>query len=435
MGSPPHALAASRPESARDTALARSEVLLRRLPLWGMLLAAALIISRRPDVITDAQFWAEDGRLYYANVYNHGLLATLAVPQEGYFQVLPTLAAGIAQFAPLAFAPLVTNAIAILIRVLPVGLLLSSRAQTISADIRIRGLLAALYIALPGPGETDGNIVNALWYLAVAAVIVLMLRPPMSKLARALDITIIALCSLTGVFVIVLAPLAFLYRRWRGASAVSRSTLAILTAGAAIQRWRSSYWSTTCRAASALDHASARPCIPLSRASSRSSETRVIAVPILGSPALLGTVSAALLGVLGAAGAGLAFRKATPELRLLIGFGCAVFAMALARPLDADWQGLTFSTSGARYFIIPQLAVIATLVWAIGQRQSRLLRTVAVGVLLCVGLVTIPRGWTYPALPETDFAEQVALFEQHKPGTLTTFALDPEGWSMTLRKH
>src|SRR4029077_6266399 len=205
------------------------------LPLWGMLFAGLLVVSRRPDAIEHAQFWAEDGKLFYADVYNRGLLATLAVPQSGYFQELPTLAAGIAQLVPLAFAPLVTNTIASAVRVLPVGLLLSRRAETISPDIRVRALLAALYIALPGSPESDGNIDNALWYLAPAAVIVLMLRPPARRSARVLDVTTVALCSVTGVFSIALAPLAFSYRHWRGRDAVSRLTLAILTAGAAIQ--------------------------------------------------------------------------------------------------------------------------------------------------------------------------------------------------------
>ncbi|MGH2905043.1 MAG: hypothetical protein ACRDK7_15885 [Solirubrobacteraceae bacterium] len=124
-----------------------------------------LIVSRRPDAVTHAQFWAEDGKLFYANVYTHGLFATLAVPASGYFQELPILAADIAQLVPLAFAPLVMNSIAITVQVLPVGLLLSRRAETIAPDIRVRSLLAALYIALPGAPESNANVDNALWFL------------------------------------------------------------------------------------------------------------------------------------------------------------------------------------------------------------------------------------------------------------------------------
>jgi hypothetical protein len=53
------------------------------MPLAGMLLAAALIVSLRPDAVTNAQFWAEDGKFFYADVYNRGLLPTLMVPQAG----------------------------------------------------------------------------------------------------------------------------------------------------------------------------------------------------------------------------------------------------------------------------------------------------------------------------------------------------------------
>ena len=284
------------------------------MPLWGMLLAGALVVSRRPDAITHAQFWAEDGTLFYTNVYNHGLLATLAVPQSGYFQELPVLAAGIAQLAPLAFAPLVTNSIAIVIRVLPIGLLLSRRAETISPDIRVRALLAALYIGLPGAPESNANVDNALWYLAVAAVIVLMLRPPASRAARLLDVAIVALCSVTGVFSIALAPLAFVYRRRRGAAFVSRLTLAILAVGA----------TTQLLAIFVLEYhlphgfgAQVRETLPLHATVSGFFQilgVRVIAEPLLGDSVAMNAIPATLLGVLAAGSALAAFRRGTAEL-------------------------------------------------------------------------------------------------------------------------
>jgi hypothetical protein len=415
--------------------VATPDLLRRFLPLWGMLIAGVLIVSRRPDAIMHAQFWAEDGEMYYANVYSRGLLATLAVPQSGYFQELPTLAAGIAQLVPLALAPLVTNAIAIVIRVLPVGLLISRRAETISPDVRVRALLAALYIALPGAPEADGDIVNALWYLAVAAVIVLMLRPPVGRSARVLDVAIVALCSVTGVFSIALAPLALLYRRWRGAAAVSRLTLAILAVGAAIQLIAIFVLEYHLPPGFSVEE---RPTVALHATAPGLLQIfglRVIAEPLLGNSTVLGSMPAILLGLLSAAGALVAFRRGTAELKLMIAFGGALFVMALARPLDIGWPGLTVFPDGARYFIIPQLAAIATLVWAIGHTLHSRWRFVLVGVLLYMCVLTIPQDWTYPPLEQTAFAQQAFLFERARPGTSIVFPLEPAGWSMTLVKH
>lgn len=400
-----------------------------------MVLAGALLVSRRPDVITHAQFWAEDGKLFYADVYNRGFLVTLAVPQSGYFQELQTLAAGIAQLVPLAFAPLAMNAIAIVVRVLPVGLLLSRRAETISPDIRVRAFLAALYVALPGVPEANGNVDNALWYLALAAVIVLMLRPPVRRSARVLDITIIALCSVTGIFSIALAPLALLYRRWRGAPAVSRLTLAILAAGAVIQLF--AIFVLEYHLPSGFN-AEPRETFPLHATATGFFQifgARVIAAPLLGNSVVLGAMPATLLGVLAAVCALMIFRNGSAELKLMIVFGGALFVMALAHPMGTDWPRLTSFPNSGRYFIIPQFAAVVTLVWAVGHERHGLWQVVAVGVLLYMCIVTIPRGWTYSPLERTGFAQRASLFERARPGTHMTFPLEPVEWSMTLVKH
>jgi hypothetical protein len=84
------------------------------------LLACALLVSRRPDAIPHAQFWAEDGHVWFADAYNFGGWAALFRTQDGYFQFLPRLAAALAVLVPLRMAPLVLNLIAIAIAALPV---------------------------------------------------------------------------------------------------------------------------------------------------------------------------------------------------------------------------------------------------------------------------------------------------------------------------
>lgn len=411
----------------------------RRLPLWGMLVAGILIVSRQPDAITHTQFWAEDGKMYYADVYNHGLLATMLVPQAGYFQELPALAAWLAQLVPLAFAPLVMSVVAIAVRVLPVGLLLSDRAEPIARDVRVRLLLAALYIALPGAAETDGNAVNALWFLAVAALIVLMLRPAVSRAGRIFDIAILVLCATTGVFTIALAPLAFIYRRWRGPDAVSWSKLAILSFGAGIQLLAIFVLEYHLPSGFA---ATARPSLPLHATVSGAFEIlglRVLVEPMFGSLLALSSTSTVILGGLVAAGALLGFCKAGAELRLAIAFAVALFAMTLIRPYGS-WLELAHPETerfltGARYFIIPQLVFAATVVWAVSRIQGRPLRIALVALLAGVCLVTIVGEWAYSPLGKNQFARQAAQFERTPAGTRMTFELEPKGWAMTLVKH
>lgn len=40
-----------------------------------MVVGVVIVISRRPDAVTNAQFWAEDGKYWFAAAYNHGAQA------------------------------------------------------------------------------------------------------------------------------------------------------------------------------------------------------------------------------------------------------------------------------------------------------------------------------------------------------------------------
>jgi hypothetical protein len=55
---------------------------------WGWLplscACAAIVIMRRPDAVLSPQFWAEDGKIWFANAHNLGALHSLVLPQNGY---------------------------------------------------------------------------------------------------------------------------------------------------------------------------------------------------------------------------------------------------------------------------------------------------------------------------------------------------------------
>jgi len=69
---------------------------------WAVAIAvtAALLFLRRPDAVFHAQFWAEDGVLWFADAYNFGPLKPLLWARAGYLQTLPRLACAAALWAP-----------------------------------------------------------------------------------------------------------------------------------------------------------------------------------------------------------------------------------------------------------------------------------------------------------------------------------------------
>jgi hypothetical protein len=402
-----------------------------------MLIAAALVVSRRPDAIVHAQFWGEDGTTYFANVYDHGLLRTLLVPMAGYLQEFPVLAAAVAQPFPLRAAPLVMNLLAIGVQVLPVGLLLGARARTISTDLRVRVLLAGLYVAIPGAGEIDANAVNAQWHLAVAAALVLMLAPPARRAGRLADGAILTLSGLTGPFCLILAPLALAQRRWRGRQVVANWILALLAACAAVQASCLLFFSHHVPSGfGAAPRASARLlATPLSFWQIVGG--RVFAAPLVGDGRAItlahGTVIL-LIGGIGLIGCAIAARTGPPELRVLLGLGGAVLAMSLARPLDS-WPTLAHAPVTSRYFAIPEFAVLAALVWALGRSRPPAARVLAGIALTCTCAVGIPREWSYPPFAPTAFARQAAAFDRAPRGTRMVLSENPVPHQLVLVKR
>jgi hypothetical protein len=102
--------------------------------------------------------------------------------------------------------------IALTVQVLPVVLLVSPRLSNVIPDLRIRILVALLYVGLPNSFELHVNITNAMTHLVLLAALIIFARPPRHPACRAIDIFLLALSGLTGVFVVALAPVAL--ARW-----------------------------------------------------------------------------------------------------------------------------------------------------------------------------------------------------------------------------
>jgi len=76
-----------------EEALARRDGL---STVWQWVVFALVVIalfSRSPSLFTHAQFYAEDGTIWFAQAYNLGWLHSLTLPQAGYLNTMPRLAA------------------------------------------------------------------------------------------------------------------------------------------------------------------------------------------------------------------------------------------------------------------------------------------------------------------------------------------------------
>ena len=394
--------------------------------------AVFLVISyRRPGTIFGAQFWAEDGTVFYANAYNAGL-RSLAMAYGGYLNAVSQLAGLLALSVPLWAAPLLMNVCAIIIQALPVNLFLSARFAAI--PMWLRALAALVYVAIPNVYEVHANITNVQWTLALLALLVLLADPPRVRGWRVFDAVVLVLLSLDGPLGMLLAPFAMLLA-WRRGEAWPQWRVLALLPGSCVQ------------ALVVLSHS--RAIGPTG-----ASVPRLIAILArqVFAPSLVGLVTVrqhlqwlqfpweiAIVGV-ALALMGYALARGPLQMKIVILFSGTVLAAALARPLVTltrpQWELIAIAPGAAnRYYFLPEIAFLAALAWiAASTRPARPLRVAAI-VLLAALPYGMARDWRYPAFADLHFRDQARRFENAPRGASVTIPINPPGWTMQLVKR
>jgi hypothetical protein len=396
--------------------------------------SCAVLAARRPDGILHPQFYAEDGRAWFADAWNLGWWHALARPWYGVFQTFPRLGAALALLVPLTLAPLIFNLIAIAAQALPVSVMLSSRSAA-WGSLRFRFLMAALYLALPNCGELSFGITESQWHLALAAFLLLVASVPCKVAGRALDLALLLVSGLSGPFCIFLFPIAAFValsrrdkRRWLPA--------AVLGLCCVIQ-----CFSLLMLDRNGRPHQDTGASLDLF---ARIVGGRVVLSTLLGInrlPTAPGTglflVLLCLTG-LGIALLAACFIEATAEMRLFLVFSSLIFAASLLSitppppPQTPVWRVLV-EAGGARYWFFPTLAFAWALL-ASTRSRLRLLKGASVSLLVLM-TVGILRDWHIPSFKNMHFAEQVERFKQAPIGTTVTIPENPEGWTLSLIKR
>ncbi len=387
----------------------------------------ALVFSRCPSCLTHAQFFAEDGRVWYAEAFNSGWMLSLLMPQAGYLQTLPRLGTGLALLVPLRYAPLVMAIIGVFFQALPALILLSKRCRT-WAPLPTRVLFAALYLALPNAREVHVVLTNAQWHLALALVLLAFSSPPEGSAGRFSDCFLFLVGGFSGPFCIVLAPLTLIYWWFRRRS-WSLVVLSVMSLGALtqilvmlgdvrIQKELGVRLETLLRMIGG----------------------DIFACAIFGSHgfALRSPMSLIVLAVFCYFAVCLyCFRWANIELKLFVLYCAAILVASLRSPYVIGpkplWDVL-IGDIAARYWVLPMLAFVWSSVWCARYATNCLFRIASTGFLLfmIIGIVT---DWYYPAFTDEHFSQYARQVQDAKPGSHITIPIVPEGWYMELVKR
>jgi hypothetical protein len=404
----------------------------------ALLAGVAVLQLREPAWFSRPDLWAEDGKIFLQQAYNWGGLPALWVSAAGYLHLGPRLVALLVVHLPLDSAPTAFRAAAFIVDALPAVFFVSHRCRNLVPSLPLRAALGLLTLALPDTFETNGNMANAQWHLALLAFLILVALPPRSWLGRAFDIAALVIAGLSGPFSILLLPVAAV-QTWRHRSRWLLALTAVLALSAAVQ-------GAELLATNRLGTGSA-PLNPSLDLFGRIT-SKVFLTPLIGyqqlealakMPIWLQPWPPLAVSAVGLAAMGYAFWRAKPELRLLIAFTAITYCAALANPTDdapeGRWYALSVAGSGSRYFYLPMLAWMCVVVWfAVGQRLwiGRIAALALISLSLAVG---VRLDWRYPSLPTSGFYQAVERFDQAPAGTRMEFPLEPPGWKMTLYKR
>ncbi len=178
--------------------------------LLTLLALATILFFRRPDMLLQPQFWAEDGAIFFRQNYEQGLGA-LFTPYAKYIHLIPRLVAYLASFFPTALAPAI-YAYTTLAITLGIGAkLMSSRLE-----LPYKPLLVVAIGLVPTGGEVILNLTNIHWYSALLLIALVLQKPPTTKSSAVFDFVLLLLAGLTGPFIIAFTPLLLLrwIKRW-----------------------------------------------------------------------------------------------------------------------------------------------------------------------------------------------------------------------------
>lgn len=394
-----------------------------------------ILVMRRPDIITHAQPWAEDGKIWMADIYNNGLLSSLFLPQNGYFQTISRLTYAISMLFGISNAALGANVIAILTRCFFIGFILSSRMRF--APLQYRLAVAVYFILMPNQEEGFVNITNIHWYLSMYLVAVVMSEDGYGVAWKAHDYTLLIISALSGPFVVFIAPCLLLKRTCeRGGITNAIKGInafdAIMAICCIIQV-----------AAILLSPDTARSSAPLG--ASVGMLVKIIAYRIVAGSFVNNEFIASMpyekwiclsLFVAFIVPAVYFFFKSGWRFKVALIFPVLMIGFALAKPMmsitDPQWPVFFGPVNGQRYFFVTNFAFYCFVLFLISRIKLKS-KFVIPAFSLITAAILLP-GFRMAPMPESGFRHDIDKFDKAPQGERVNIRINPPGWTMTLLK-
>ncbi|MFT4271266.1 MAG: glucosyl transferase [Pantoea sp.] len=400
-----------------------------------MAFAFIILVMRRTDIVTHAQPWAEDGSIWMAGIYNDGFWSSLAFPQNGYYQTISRITYGIALMFGVSNAALIANIIAIVIRCIFVGFILSDRVKFI--DIKFRLAAVLYFIIMPNLAEGFVNITNAHWYLSMYLLTVVMANEPDTRLWKVHDFALIIISGLSGPFVIFIAPCLIIKRIYQRGG-IFNSIKGINAFDVCM-----AFCCMIQVAAILLSPETARSSAPLG--ASIGILIKIISYRVIGGTFLPNDMISFMpynkwlsLGIFILFFIPLVYFITRSGWRFKVAFifPALMFGFALAKPMmsltEPQWPVFFGPGNGERYFFITNFSFFCFVLYAI--HRTGPYNKQALLVLSLVTVFTCHYGFYIPPYADVGYKDDLNKLKSSPPGKSVSLRINPPGWTMKLIK-
>jgi len=411
--------------------------------LYFMLAGAAFVLMslRRSDLLTNPQFWAEDGSVYFFTQLVDGTRAALFQPYAGYLLLIPRLVAASATLSLAHRAPLIYSLAALTIDALCCSLFLLPWYRPLIRSDAMRAILCLYMASGIFAHELIGVLTNAQWYLAMAMLLMLVLPDDVPNL---IHYGAAALCLIAGLSAgsgILLVPFA-LVKIWR-----TRNRAALPAAVVVF----TSVVQTVCMVVAPPPSVVHAGWGELLRSIVIAFDYRVVMSSLIGCPlalkmALHNWIGAALAALAGTVVWVLALWWTSSRERKWELVACGYLTLScIASALYLRALTSVFSTwnhvtaAGERYFLFGGCIFVYLIAVSIERWLPRLSSRAQAAVLVLV-LASSAVG-NYPIAPMQDFGwresglavdQWVSDTQAHRPARAVGFAINPLSWTVIL---
>jgi hypothetical protein len=134
-----------------------------------------LLWLRRPDSLLNAQFWAEDGGVFFREQVLSGFAKSFVRPYSGYLHAVPRLIAAMMAGLPVRWVPLGYNLATLFIEALACSAFAwPCFRQIINSDVMRAACCVVMTTAIVPGSELLGTLSNVQWYLSIFSLLLLV---------------------------------------------------------------------------------------------------------------------------------------------------------------------------------------------------------------------------------------------------------------------